>query len=65
MAEGNVTGELEGYFVNPLAGDLHLTDTAVGAFGEARPLKELADDFDRQKRKARPDVGADERPDDG
>lgn len=61
-AEGNVTGELEGYFVNPLVGDLHLTDEAVGAFGKARTLKELADDFDRQRRKARPDVGADETP---
>jgi hypothetical protein len=56
----NLLGPLEGYFVNPAIGDLHLTAKAVGAIGKGRPLKEVAEDFDRRKRKDPPDIGADE-----
>jgi len=56
----NVAGDLTGWFVNPAIGDLHLTGKASGAIGRARPLKAAGEDFDRQKRKSKPDVGADE-----
>ena len=57
---GNLTGKLDGWFVNPRVGDLHLTPKAARALGAARPLKQVTEDFDRQKRKPAPDVGADE-----
>ena len=59
-AEGNLTGSFDGWFVNPAVGDLHLTGKAKAALGKARPLKEVAEDFDRQKRRAASDVGADQ-----
>ena len=59
-AEGNLTGRFDGWFVNPAVGDLHLTGKAKAALGKARPLKEVAEDFDRQKRRAASDVGADQ-----
>jgi hypothetical protein len=60
-AEGNVVGELEGYFVNPLEGDLHLTGRAAEALDKGARLSDVADDFDGEKRTGRPDIGADER----
>ena len=57
----NVVGDCTGWFVRPGVGDLHLKASARGALGKARPLKQVPEDFDRQKRKAAPDVGADER----
>jgi hypothetical protein len=59
--EDNVTGAQAGWFVDPSIGDLHLTGEAAHAVGKGRPLKEITDDFDGQKRAARPDIGADER----
>lgn len=61
-AEGNVVGELEGYFVNPLQGDLHLTARGADALGKGIVLPAVTDDFDGQERDQPPDVGADERP---
>lgn len=60
--EGNVVGDLEGYFVNPLEGDLHLTERAVDAVGKGVALAAVTDDFDGQKRADPSDVGAAERP---
>jgi len=60
-AEGNVVGDLEGYFVNPLEGDLHLTERAAEALGMGVPRAAVTDDFDGQKRADPPDIGADER----
>jgi hypothetical protein len=60
-SEGNVVGDLEGYFADPLKGDLHLTDRAVQAVGKGTRLPAVAEDFDGQKRAEQPDVGADER----
>ena len=60
-AEGNVAGDLEGYFVNPLEGDLHLTGRAADALGKGVPLAAVTDDFDGQTRADSPDVGADQR----
>lgn len=56
----NVVGELDGYFVGPEIGDLHLTRKALDALAPGRPLKDVSEDFDRQKRNSPPDVGADE-----
>lgn len=58
--EGNVVGLLENYFVDPLAGDLHLTPRATDALGRGVMLKAVTDDIDGQVRRAPPDVGADE-----
>jgi hypothetical protein len=62
---GNVVGECTKWFADPAVGDLHLTERAAAAFGKGRLLKEVPEDFDGQKRRDRPDVGADERQADG
>jgi hypothetical protein len=54
----NFIGDCAGWFVNPAIGDLHLTPAARAAFGSARPLADVTQDFDRHKRKATPDLGA-------
>ncbi len=59
-AEGNVVDDLEGYFVNPLEGDLHLTGRAADALRKGVPLAAVTDDIDGEKRGDPPDVGADE-----
>jgi hypothetical protein len=56
----NLVGALDGYFVNPAAGDLHLTAAASGARDAALPLPDVRGDFDGQSREGRPDIGADE-----
>ena len=56
--ENNVTGRLENYFVDPFAGDLHLTPQAAAALDAGIPLREITDDFDGRARDAHPDVGA-------
>ena len=60
-SEGNLVGDLEGYFVNPAEGDLHLTGRAADALGKGVTLAAVRDDFDGQKRADPPDVGADEK----
>jgi hypothetical protein len=61
IEEGNITGNLEGYFVNPEIGDLHLTRHAKKAMSSGVKLLTVTDDIDRQKRNKNPDVGADQR----
>jgi hypothetical protein len=58
--KGNIIGDLTGWFVDQAVCDLHLTAKAADALGKAVPLPEVTEDFDGQKRKAQPDVGADE-----
>lgn len=58
--ENNVTGKLDGYFVQPATGDLHLTSQSLEAIDRGISLPEVTHDFDGQERDARPDVGADE-----
>ena len=58
--EKNLAGSLDGWFVNPAAGDLHLTKLAVGALHAAVPLPEVVDDFDGRPRGTQPDIGASE-----
>ncbi|MCC6443309.1 MAG: right-handed parallel beta-helix repeat-containing protein [Armatimonadetes bacterium] len=62
---GNVAGPLEGYFVDPLNGDLHLTAKAAGALKKAVPLPSAREDIDGEKRGKPADVGADERQGEG
>lgn len=54
----NFTGGLNGYFVNPAAGDLHLTSAAVNAINKGIPLPEITNDFDGYARGPAPDIGA-------
>jgi hypothetical protein len=51
------------YFVEPAAGDFHLTDEASGAIDSGVPLDDAGLDIDGQPRTrgATPDLGADER----
>ncbi len=57
----NLTGYLEGYFVDPAAGDLHLTNNATGALGKGLEILSVTDDIDQQNRKGIPDIGADQK----
>jgi len=57
---GNIVGDCTGWFANRAVGDLHLTDKAARALGAGRPLKDVPQDFDGQKRASPPAVGADE-----
>ena len=59
--DGNVTGDLDGYFVNPTTGDLHLTERASEALGKGVLLSSVPEDIDGQKRKKSTDVGADQK----
>jgi len=54
--EGNITE----HFVNPVKGDLHLRSQVIGVVEQALSLPELTEDIDRQYRKEKPDIGADE-----
>jgi hypothetical protein len=56
----NLLGELEGYFVNPAAGDLRLTEAATGAIGRGKALADVAEDFFGRKRHVPPDIGGHE-----
>jgi hypothetical protein len=56
----NIFGQLNGWFVDPGTGDLHLTDKAEPARGNASAIEDVPEDFDGRKRKAAADVGADE-----
>ena len=56
--EKNIAGSLDGYFVNPASGDLHLTARATAALNAAIALPEVADNFDGLFRGSQPDIGA-------
>lgn len=57
---GNVTRPLAEAFVDAAGGNLHLARFVPGVCDAAEPLAEVSEDFDRQVRGPRPDVGADE-----
>ncbi len=57
---GNVTRPLAEAFVDAARGDLHLARFVPGVCDAAEALGEVLEDFDRQARGPRPDVGADE-----
>lgn len=54
----NLTGRLEGYFVDPVAGNLALTREATGAIDQGVPDPEATDDIRGRSRVGRPDLGA-------
>jgi hypothetical protein len=57
----NLTGMLDGYFVDAPGGDLHLTATgAAAAVGQGAPVPAGLDDFDGQARPTPVAFGADE-----
>jgi len=58
---GNVTRPMTEAFVDVLSGNLHLARFIPGVCDAAEPVAEVPEDFDRQLRDRRPDVGADER----
>jgi hypothetical protein len=60
ILENNVVGLLDDYFVDPEAGDLHLTEAATLALGKGIALPLVQDDIDGEERGEQPDVGADE-----
>jgi len=54
----NLTGKLDGYFVDPALGNLALTANANGAIDQGVSLPEVTDDIRGKRRAARPDPGA-------
>lgn len=54
----NLTGKLDGYFVDPASGNLALTTRARGAIDRGVSLPEVADDIHGQPRARPPDLGA-------
>jgi hypothetical protein len=54
----NLTGRLDGYFVDPASGNLELTSSATRAIGQGASLSEVADDIRRRPRQGRFDLGA-------
>jgi hypothetical protein len=54
----NLTGILEGYFVQPGSGNLALTAQAVGAIDKAEPLPEVPTDIRGRRRVGNADFGA-------
>jgi hypothetical protein len=56
--EHNLAQRLNGYFVNPAAGNLMLTSMARRAIDQGASLPEVVDDIRRRPRTGRPDLGA-------
>jgi alpha-mannosidase len=54
----NLTGRLEGYFVDPVSGNLTLTSSAVGAIDRGVSVPEVTDDIRARARGGRIDIGA-------
>jgi len=56
----NLIKDVTDDFIDPKHGNLHLKNTAIEAIDRGMTLAEVVEDFDRQKREAKTDVGADE-----
>ncbi|MFO1501882.1 MAG: hypothetical protein U1G07_26485, partial [Verrucomicrobiota bacterium] len=54
----NLTGRLEGYFADPIAGRLDLTRRAVGAIDQGELLPDAPVDIRGRTRIGKPDLGA-------
>ena len=54
----NLTGRLDGYFVNPASGNLALTQKANEAIDHGLSLPSVTEDIRRRPRSGRPDLGA-------
>jgi len=55
---GNISGKLDGYFVDAASGDLALTASAVRAINQGQRLPSVQEDITRKPRDSRPDPGA-------
>ncbi|HGJ64703.1 TPA: hypothetical protein ENS27_04855 [bacterium] len=56
----NYEGDITEYFIDAEKGNLHIKSQIDGVTGKAISLQEVNEDIDRQKRKDKPDIGADE-----
>ncbi len=56
----NLIKDLTNGFVEPERGNLHLTVAATEAIDAGVAMKEVSDDVDKQLRRVKPDIGADE-----
>jgi hypothetical protein len=56
----NLIKDVSDSFVDPVRGDLHFKSTLIEAVDKGLVLSEVVEDFDRQQRQAKPDIGADE-----
>ena len=56
----NLAKDVTAVLVNPSQGNLHLTPCGADAINKAKPLSDVTDDIDREPRRAKPDIGADE-----
>jgi hypothetical protein len=54
----NLTGRLDGYFVDPASGNLVLTRKATGAIDQGVAHPDALDDISGRPRAGRPDLGA-------
>ena len=54
----NLTGRLDGYFLDPASGNLALTPAATRAFKQGTPLPDVTEDIRRWPRSNPPDLGA-------
>ena len=57
LVHHNMTGRLEGYFVDPASGNLALTAMAVGALRQGLPRPEVTEDIRGRTRTAHLDLG--------
>ena len=56
----NLIKDVTDGFIDPARGDLHLKSTAIEAIDKGLTRAEVIDDVDRERREAKPDIGADE-----
>jgi len=54
----NLTGRLDGDFVDPVLGNLELTARATGAIDQGVSRPEVTDDIRGRRRTGQPDLGA-------
>lgn len=60
QVRNNLARNLAAAFADAAKGDLHLPKRVEGVTDAGRPLPDVTDDIDGQRREARPDLGADE-----
>jgi hypothetical protein len=56
----NLIKDVTDGFIDPARGDLHLKSTAIEAIDKGLARAEVVEDIDRERRGAKPDIGADE-----
>jgi len=58
--KNNFEKNITEYFIDPSKGNLHLKSKVDDISEKAMPFDEVTEDIDRQSRKSKPDIGADE-----